>query len=86
MAACITYIIKRKVIGHYVPPVVFPKESNSSPSQSLDPAANLQELGELFMSMRSANPDCGNLYRSTGGGSSTERLKENKDGGETSRL
>lgn len=75
MAANITYIIKRETTRRYVPPVLLPKESNLSPSQSLGPATNLQEPGELFMNMQSANTDYGTLYRSNGPGSSTDRFK-----------
>lgn len=70
MATNTTYIIKRDMIKHYVPPVVLRKKSNLNPSQSLGPATNLQELGELFMNMQSANPNCEDLYMSNEPGSS----------------
>lgn len=37
---------------HHKKRLLFPKESNLSPSHSLGPATNLQELGELFMNMQ----------------------------------
>lgn len=60
----------------YLPPIDLPKESRRVLSQSLDPATNLKELGELFINMQSANPDCGKLCGSNGPDSSTDKRKQ----------